>query len=76
METTKDLCGPLAYLFNYSLSLGKIPTKWKEANVLPIFKSGENTLADNYRPISLTSLVIKMLERLLHKHILQYLTDF
>ena len=47
METNKDLYGPLVYLFNYSLSIGKIPTKWKEANVVPVFKSGKNTLADN-----------------------------
>ena len=39
---------------------------------MPIFKSGKNNLADNYRPISLTSVVVKMLERLIHKHIMKY----
>ena len=33
-------------------------------------------LADNYRPISLTSVVVKIVERLIHKHIMKYLTDF
>ena len=51
-------------------------TDWKVANVVPIFKSGKNNLADNYRPISLTSVVVKTLERLIHKHIMKYLTDF
>ena len=61
---------------NFTLSRGNIPTDWKVANVVPIFKSGKNNLADNYRPISLTSVVVKTLERLIHKHIMKYLTDF
>ena len=67
-----ELALPLTIFFNFTLSRGNIPTDWKVANVVPIFKSGKNNLADNYRPISLTSVVVKTLERLIHKHNLLY----
>ena len=60
-----------------SLSRGTLPIDWKTANVVPIFKSGEQTAVDNYRPFSLTSVVVKSccLERLIHNHILSFLSD-
>ena len=75
-ECAMELALPLTIFFNFTLSRGNIPTDWKVANAVPIFKSGKNNLADNYRPISLTSVVVKMLERLIHKHIIKYLIDF
>ena len=75
-ECAMELALPLTIFFNFTLSRGNIPTDWKVANVVPIFKSGKNNLADNYRPISLTSVVVKTLERLIHKHIMKYLIDF
>lgn len=67
---------PLINFFNFTLFRGNIPTDCKVANVVPIFKSGKNNLADNYHLISLTSIVVKTLECLIHKHIMKYLTDF
>ena len=75
-ECAMELALSLTNFFNFTLSRGNIPTDWKVANVVPIFKSGKNNLADNYRPIPLTSVVVKMLECLIHKHIMKYLTDF
>ena len=75
-ECAMELALPLTIFFNFTLSRGNIPTDWKVANVVPIFKSGKNNMADNYRPISLTSVVVKTLERLIHKHIMKYLIDF
>ena len=54
--------------------MGKIPGEWKLANVTPGFKKGSKTKANNYRPISLTSL-IKILESMIRARIMQYLTD-
>ena len=73
-ECAMEWALPLTNSFNFTLSRGNIPADWKVANVVPIFKSGKNNLAD-YCPISLTS-VVKTLERLIHKHIMKYLTDF
>ena len=45
------------------------------ANVVPLHKSGERILAPNYGPISLTSVIVKTLEQLVHKHIMKFLSD-
>ena len=53
---------------------GKVPSAWKVANVTPVFKKGDNTCVENYSPISLLSLVSKVLERrCIHKKILPFL---
>ncbi|EFO92064.1 hypothetical protein CRE_13098 [Caenorhabditis remanei] len=46
---------PLSLIFNESLKTGAIPSLWKEAIILPLFKKGSRSDASNYRPISLTS---------------------
>ena len=58
----------LTRLFNISLSLGVVPTKWKRANITPVFKKDDPTLSCNYRPISLLCVLSKVLERCVHGH--------
>ena len=48
------------------------PKKWKYANILPIFKSGDPQTISNYRPISLLSLVSKVFEKMLYNKIYNY----
>ena len=52
----------------------KIPTIWKKANVTAIFKKGEKSKDENYRPISLTSVPGKLMERLVENAIVEYMT--
>lgn len=52
---------------NKSLRTGVFPSRWKEANVIPIFKSGSRSLARNYRPISLLCCVAKIFEKLVYQ---------
>ena len=59
----RSLCYPLSILFNLSFVTGCIPPDWKLASVVPVFKKGDKNLVENYRPISLTSLVMKVFER-------------
>jgi len=54
---------PLSYIFNLSLSTGKVPNKMKLAKVIPVFKKGQTDLVSNYRPISLLSIFDKLLEK-------------
>ena len=61
-ELAEDIAYPLKILFDKTMSLGKIPTQWKEAEVRPIFKKGIKNSAGNYRPVSLTSIVCKVFE--------------
>ena len=56
----------LTSLFNYSLSQGKFPAAWKEANVTPVPKSGDKHFVNNYRPISVIPIVAKVLESFVH----------
>lgn len=72
-DCATSICSPLATLFNKSLDVGKVPTDWKVSNITPIFKAGDITLASNYRPISLLSLVSKILERIVHNALLSHL---
>ena len=54
---------PLYIIFNKSFHTGFIPNDWKLANVVPVFKKGDKALVENYRPISLISLIMKVFEK-------------
>ena len=59
----------LTIFFQKSLDLGQVPDDWKVAHIFPLFKKGDNSKAENYRPISLTSIVGKLLEHIVHSSI-------
>jgi len=56
---------PLLYIFNTSLQSGQLPQDWTRANDTP----------KNYRPVSLTSLMVKVMERLIQRRIMNFVTD-
>jgi len=55
------------------LSKNQIPDDWKKANITPIFKKGDKSKVENYRPVSLTSFHGKVLEKIIKKHIEDFL---
>lgn len=59
-ELGRELSYPFMKLFNKTMYEGKIPTKWKIAEVRPIHKKGSRASPNNYRPVSLTSVVCKI----------------
>jgi len=65
-----NICTPLLYIFNLSLSNGIVPDQLKLAKVGAIYKKGEKKLACNYRPISLLSIFDKLLEKNYEKQII------
>ena len=60
-ETVGQICTPLAHVFNMSLQEGIVPLEWKEANIIPSFKKCPRNKSVNYRPVSLTSVICKVL---------------
>ena len=65
---------PLSHLFQKSFEVGIIlPFDWISINVAPVFKCGDRHEPANYRPISLTSLVFKAMEKVVHSHIISAL---
>ena len=68
-----NLCSPLANMFNTSLREGELPAKWLNSIVVPIYKKGVRCEPLNYRPVSLTSVVCKTLERIIVKYLNNHL---
>jgi hypothetical protein len=71
-EARAELALPLSILFTRSLTEGKLPLEWKDAMVTPIFKKGNKQEAGNYRPVSLTCVLCKVMENIIRSQILDY----
>ena len=65
-----SLALPISMIFNSSFSTGCIPSEWKAALVVPVHKKCDKGSVENYRPISLTCLMIKNFERCIKIEIL------
>jgi len=71
LKNTADfICVPLYKLFNKSLSTGALPFDWVWGNVVPVHKRNDKHNPCNYRPISLTSVLMKVFERIIHRHLI------
>ena len=71
-KCASTLAKPLTIMFNISFVTGIIPNEWKLASVVPVHKKDEKGSVENYRPISLTSLIMKVFERCIRKELLNY----
>jgi len=72
-ECANELAGPLATLFRSTMEQSQLPREWKDAHVTPVYKNGTRTSANNYRPISLTSVCCKVLEKLIRDAVLDHM---
>ncbi len=68
------ILAPLHYIFNLSVKTLTFPQIWKEAQITPLFKGGNQDQPDSYRPISVLPIFSKLLERLVHNQIYDELT--
>ena len=66
---------PLTNLFNLSLESGTVPQDWRDAIVSPLLKKGSRAKAENYRPVSLTSIVGKLCESIIKDRLVQHLNE-
>ena len=73
-ELKDEVCKPLTIIFNKSLDSNQLPLIWKKAKISAIYKNkGSKRLACNYRPVSLTSIVCKMMEAIIRDHIIEHM---
>ena len=76
LQTLHEELSPIRQLiFQKSLDNGKLPDVWKEANVSPIFKNGDKADPSNYRPISLTCVLYKVLEHIVASSLSKHFTE-
>ena len=76
LKETADVTATLLKLiFDRSLETGDVPYDWKVANVAPIYKKGDRSAPQNYRPISLTSTVSKILEHIISSQLMKHLEN-
>ena len=74
-KCAETLQHPLYILFNESLKSSYFPTAWKLAHVVPIYKSGDKSLIQNYRPVSLLNIVSKVFEVLVYERIFSHVRN-
>ena len=68
-EGAEEICYSLSKIFNLSLSKGILPQDWTSVHIVPVHKKNNKSNPSNYRPISFTSIVIKVLEKLVHRNV-------
>nr|VZH99050.1 unnamed protein product [Spirometra erinaceieuropaei] len=72
-ELAPEMSKPLALIFQTSFLTGCLPSDWKSAAITPLFTSGSRASANNYRPVSLTSICCKIMEKIIKKALMQFL---
>ena len=64
LRSVPALAVSLCDIFNHSVFSGYVPQDWRDGNITPLHKKGPRKLCSNYRPVTLTSQIVKLLERL------------
>ena len=75
-ETAKEVAPMFTHLFQQSYNSGFLPAIWKHALVCPIFKKGQKSMPENYRPVSLTSIPCKIFEHIIVSQIWNHLNKY
>ena len=74
-DTFKCLPHHLHHILNLVIRTSKFPDSWKKATVTPLPKGGDKSDVNNFRPISILPLPAKLMEKVLHKQLLEYLIE-
>jgi hypothetical protein len=77
LKNCADAIAPsLTVIFQTSIESGQLPTDWLSANISAVFKKGDRNKAENYRPVSLTSVACKLLEHIVCRHLHTHFEKF
>ena len=72
-ECKNQLAKPLKMIFRKSLDTGIIPQQYLKQTIVPIYKKSSKAKPENYRPVSLTSHIIKIWERVLRRKLIRFI---
>ena len=72
-ECVEVLASPFATLFTTSHRTGHLPSEWKKGLISPIYKGGDRTLCENYRPVALLPIASKVMDSMIDDHIRLYI---
>ena len=75
-ELRLEIAPIIQLIFERSLATGELPSDWTKANVSPIFKKGDKSDPANYRPISLTCILCKVMEHIIASNLTQHLNKY
>ena len=75
-QSIHHISEPLTHIINLSIYHGIVPDEMKIARVIPVFKSDDQSLITNYRPISVLPSFSKFLERIIYNRLVHYLQSF
>ena len=74
-ELASELAPICTTMYQASFDQGRVPLDWKTALVTPAFKKGNSNKAENYRPVSLTSVCCKQAEHIIHSNAMRHLEN-
>ena len=75
-ELRLEIAPIIQLIFERSLATGELPSDWTKANVSPIFKKGDKSDPANYRPISLTCILCKVMAHIIASNLTQHLNKY
>ena len=73
-ELSEQLTKPLQLIFQQSLDSCNLPDDRRRARISAIYKKGDKSMAENYRPVSLTCILCKTLEKIVRNHIVDHMS--
>lgn len=75
MRLIDHILPPIVHIINFSLQSGQFPDQWRKAFVLPLPKTANPLLPNQFRPISILPFLSKVIESIVHKQVTEFLTD-
>ena len=76
LKEIRHQIGPfLTQLYKDSIETGVVPRDWRDAIVVPLFKKGNRGMVNNYRPVSMTCIICKILEKIIKEEMLVFLNE-